>query len=836
MRYSQFRWFLLSIFFLGGISALIYEVTWVRLLSLDFGVSIYAVSAVLTAFMGGLALGSWLWGRLATRVSLSAAGADGSSGRGTRPLLQLYAVLQAGVAICALLAPWVFAQLAVLYVGIYRQFEPGFYVFNLIRFGLATLVLLVPTSLMGGTLPVMSQVLARHERDRGGALGALYAANTFGGVAGVCLAGLVLIRLLGVQATIYLAAGLDLLTAGLALALSTRALRLADDQRRADADRRGRKGEIREPARANQRVRPRTENREPKTTDHRATPHAPHTTQRASRLHDRPGGSPQPATGEAATTHPVPPAIGQMRLVLWGFALSGFAALGYEVVWTRLLAIFTLNAVFSFTIMLTTFLIGLAMGGALAARRIDRVAQPLTLFGYLQLGIGVCAVLVLFVFAKLPTLREWFIVTDTFGKQVLAEFLTAGITVFVPTVLMGATFPVAARIYGSGTDAVGERVGRLYALNTVGAMIGACVAGFALIPLLGLQRAALTLALLNLALGSAALLALPSVPRLQLGAALAVAIVAAALLPPGIYLGFREGAPPSLIFYREGIDATVAVFRVQDPPLKISFVNGRSEVPTDPQSMRAFHVLGHLPPLLHPQARSALVISFGNGIAAGALSRHGIPRIQAVELVAEQVEAAQLYREENRNVLAYPGLQIAIEDGRNYLQRSDERFDIITADATHPINTSSWALFTREFYTLVRQRLADDGVFVQWVPFHDLAYEDYRAIIRTFQSVFPHTSLWYTGGTHSFLVATPQRLTRADIAALDAGIQAAGIADDLGGAQLASDFLMDEDGVAAYATGAPIVTDDTAFFIPAKDMTAILQSFGPYTQIGQAQP
>ncbi len=833
MRYSQLRWLLLTIFFLGGVSALIYEVTWVRLLSLDFGVSVYAVSAVLTAFMGGLALGSWLCGHLATRISQPAPGRPQDAG----PLLRLYAALQVGIAICALLAPVVFEQLAALYVAIYHQLEPGFYAFNLIRFGLATLVLLVPTSLMGGTLPAMSQVLARSERDRGGALGALYAANTFGGVVGVCLAGLVLIRLLGVHATIYLAAAIDLLTAGGALALSTRALRLADDQRRAAADHHGRRAESREPARANQRVRPGTGNREPKTTGHSGTHLAPRTTQRASRMPGRPGGSPQPATAEAATTHPVPPSIGQARLVLWGFALSGFTALGYEVVWTRLLAIFTLNAVFSFTIMLTTFLIGLAVGGALAARRIDRAAQPLEVFGYVQLSIGVCAVLVLFVFAKLPTLREWFIVTDTFGKQVLAEFFTAGITMFVPTVLMGATFPVAARIYGSGTDAVGERVGRLYALNTVGAMIGACTAGFVLIPLLGLQRAALTLALLNLALGSAALLTLTVVPRLRLGAALAVAIVAAALLPPGIYLGFREGAPPALIFYREGIDATVAVFRVQDPPLKISFVNGRSEVPTDPQSMRAFYLLGHLPPLLHPQARSALVISFGNGIAAGAMSRHGIPRIQAVELVAEQVEAAQLYREENRNVLDYPGLQIAIEDGRNYLQRSAERFDIITADATHPINTSSWALFTREFYTLVRQRLVDDGVFVQWVPFHDLAKEDYRAIVKTFQSVFPHTSLWYTGGTHSFLVATPQRLTRADIAALDARIQAAGIADDLGsGAQLATDFLMDEDGVSAYTAGAPIVTDDTAFFIPAKDMTAILQSFGPYAQIGQAQP
>jgi spermidine synthase len=322
------------------------------------------------------------------------------------------------------------------------------------------------------------------------------------------------------------------------------------------------------------------------------------------------------------------------------------------------------------------------------------------------------------------------------------------------------------------------------------------------------------------------------VPKLRLGGALAVALVAALLLPPGVYLGFRDGVPENdtLVYYREGADATVSVFEVTQPsPLKISFVNGRSEVPTDRDSMRAFYLLGHLPPLLRPEARSALMISFGNGIASGAMSRHGVSRIHAVELVAEQVEAARLYSQENRGVLDYPGLEITIEDGRNYLLRTNERFDIITADATHPVNTSSWALFTHEFYTLVQQRLAPEGVFVQWLPFHDLSQSDYRAIIRTFQEVFPHTSLWYTGGTHTFLVGTPQPLTRAQAQALGERIQAAGVDDDLGdGARLAADFLMDEAALADYTRGARVVTDDGAFFTPARDMQAILESFAPY--------
>jgi spermidine synthase len=463
---------------------------------------------------------------------------------------------------------------------------------------------------------------------------------------------------------------------------------------------------------------------------------------------------------------------------------------------------------------------------------VNGVERPLRLFGGLQVAVGLLAVLSLFVFAKLPTLQALFGTTETFGKLVASEFFSATITMFLPTLLMGATFPVAARLYAGG--AVGRRLGVLYGANTLGAMLGSLVAGFVLIPLLGLKLAALTLALISLLVGTAALFLSPPLPRLRLGGALAVALIGALLLPPGIYLGFREGAIPELKFYREGADATVAVFEVANPPMKMSFVNGRNEVPTDKYSMQAFYMLGHLPPMLRPDARSALMVSFGNGIATGTMSRHGISRIHAVELVAEQLEAAKLYTAENHGVLDYPGLTITVEDGRNYLLRSNEQFDIITADATHPVNASSWALFTREFYTLVQQRMAPNGVFVQWLPFHDLAQSDYRDIIKTFGSVFPHTTLWYTGGSHTFLVATPEPLTRDQVRAMAAQLDAQGFAGDLGGPQnVVNDFLMDEAAVARYTEGAHIVTDDRAFFMPSKDYDAIVQSFEPYVQAGQ---
>jgi spermidine synthase len=222
-------------------------------------------------------------------------------------------------------------------------------------------------------------------------------------------------------------------------------------------------------------------------------------------------------------------------------------------------------------------------------------------------------------------------------------------------------------------------------------------------------------------------------------------------------------------------------------------------------------------------------VSFGNGIATGALSRHGIPRIQAVELVAAQVEAARLYARENRGVLGYPGLAIAIDDGRNYVLRSDEAFDIITADSTHPINTSSWALFTLEFYQQVRERLADDGVFIQWLPFHDLSLDDYRSIIATFRTVFPDTTLWYGGGPHTFMLSTPRPIGRGDLGSLVSIARASGVGDDLqDGDLLRRALLMERDDVARYVAGAPIVRDDTAFFVPAVEMERILDSLAAF--------
>jgi spermidine synthase len=467
--------------------------------------------------------------------------------------------------------------------------------------------------------------------------------------------------------------------------------------------------------------------------------------------------------------------------------------------------------------MLTVFLSGLVVGGLIGTRWVRRRRPSLVHFGALELGIGLLAVLALFAFAQLPRFR----IENLFGGYSIAaemafEGLLSFATLFPVTVLIGAVFPVVGSLYtAERAEGVGLKVARVVALNTAGSILGSLLTGFVIVPALGLQRSALALAALNLGVGFAAVwLSRPAASRWRVTAAAvaACAVVAAVLLPPARYLGYWEDVADQLIFYEEGVETTVAVFEPSSANPKFSTVNGRVEVPTDVLSLRAFYLLGHLPPLLRPGAQDSLMLSFGNGITTGALATHGVPVVEVVELAPEMVKAAQVYRD----VLQYPGLRMHVEDARNFLLQTDRQYDIITTDATHPTNASSWTLFTTEFYRQVEQHLAADGVFLQWVPLHSMAIADYLSILRTFQSVFPTATLWYTGGSHTLLLATPETVTDAYVGGkLQAVPDNVAVLQDLGGPeQISRYWIMNSEQLREFAGPGDLVRDNDAFFLP----------------------
>ena len=739
---------LLVFFFLSGVSALIYQIAWVRQASLTFGVSIYAYSAVLTAFMLGLALGSFLMGRwVDTRE---------------RPL-RTYALVEIGIALLATLSLVSLTALNGLYAAVNHAFHPALGWLTLLRLVLSIVVLTPTTFLIGATLPLMSRIYATRVGRVGSDVGRLYLVNTAGGALGCLLAGIFLIRLLGLRETIFVGAALNLLVAAGALLL----VRFST----------GQAGQP-EPVISNE---------------------------------------PVPLDGEQRP----PPALshGALQYVAVAYAFSGFAALGYEVAWARTLYVHTLHAVYSFSLMLAIFLSGLAVGSAVGTWWLRRHRATVWHFGALQLGVGTLAVMVLLVFARLPSLH----LEELFGGYSVGyELAISAITMFPPTFLMGVLLPIVGSLYTrERTGDVGARIGTVNGLNTLGAIIGSLAAGFVLIPFLGLRDTTLLLAGVNLALGSGALwLEFRNRPVLRWAPVplLGLPLVAAAVMPPGLYLGAYAESAEYVVYYKEGVEATVAVLEMPERDFKVSLVNGRDEVPTDEVSMRAFRLLGHLPALLRPQARNALVLSFGNGIATGTLNTHGIPVIDAVDLSPEMIEAAGLYCEENYDVLQSPRLNLHVEDARNFLLQTDGEFDIITVDATHPGNASSWALFTREFYQLALRRLAPGGVFMQWVPRHALARADHRAIIRTAWSVFPSTTLWSTDGIHTFIVATTEPLTAARLeAALAEGAKNPNVLNDLGPPHVIAGYQeMSEGNLERWFGTGRVVTDNNAYFMPTR--------------------
>jgi spermidine synthase len=748
----------LFVFFLAGLSALIYEITWVRQATLVFGVSIYAYSAVLMAYMGGMALGGYAIGKWADRTK--------------RPG-QLLAALQVGLAVLGLLALPFLNGLTGLYSSLTRSLNlENEFALTLLRLCLALLPLTPPALFIGAAFPVMARIYARADGKVGGDLGGMYAANTFGSVVGCLLAAIVLIRVFGVQGTLFVAALLNVLTALLAWF----------------------------------------------TCDHR--PNLPTAKAGKSLKPDPSAMTTQTPLLKTPPTEALP--AHALRFVIIAYTISGFVSLAYEVTWGRMIAMYVIGNVYSFSLMLAVYLTGLVVGATLASAWIRRRGATLALFGWLEMVIGLLAVLSLFVFPRLSGMKINALFGGySMGADIIFESLLSFITLFPVTLVIGAVFPVAASLYSSERSArVGLRISRISASNTVGSILGSLMAGFVIIPWLGLQYTVLLLAMINLTIGLAAVWFIPPTStklRIFTTAPIALAVIAVFLLPQPRYLGYWENLANQLLFYKEGVETTVAVFGPGRNNPKFSTVNGRIEVPTDPISMRIFHLMGHLPPLLAPDAKNALVLSFGNGIASGTMATHPVSRIDVVDLSAEMIQAARkVYTTENRGVTDDPRVKVHIEDARNYLLQTGKTYDIISSDATAPSNACSWVLYTAEFYRQVKVHLAPDGVFVQWLPCFSITIADYKMILRTFQSVFSNATLWYTGGTYSMLLATPATLTQEALAVkLQAGALSPEVLQDLGDAsQIARYWAFDAGYLHEFAGPGPVVQDATAFYVP----------------------
>ena len=732
----------------SGAAGLVYQVAWVRLLGLTFGVTVYAVSTVLAAFMGGLAIGSFVGGRRADRAA--------------RPL-RLYGMVELGVALTALLTPRAFDVLQTAYANLAQVLAPAQapLIAGGVRAGLAFAVLLVPTALMGATLPLAVRGLrntgAEADRTRGDAwtIGLLYATNTAGAIVGCLLSGFVLIGRLGLTETIFAAAIANCVAGIGGLCLST-GPSLGHSQREPSAN--GSAGRGNNPGRL-------------------------------------------------------------ARVALWAFAVSGCISLAYEVVWTRILAVLFDSSIYGFVLMLATVLFGIAAGGALGGLLVrwqTRADLASVVFGVLEVGIGLAAVLALVAFGgaydALTTVRA-----D--GPAFLARFVRTDlrlmatlcvVTVLPAAVLMGATFPVAARLWAAGADRLGRRLGDVYSGNVGGAIVGALGSGFLLVPLLGAHASLLVLAAANVVLGAGILSAAGHLRKALASGVLALGVVIwGATRPPLLQVVFHEHFPDlQLLAYWEGLENTVSVGRDADG-IQTLFTNSRGQTNDAPDLVRYHRVMGHLAALLAPgPAPRALVVGLGAGATPGALAQHAGSQVDIIELSESVISAAPFFRVANADVLQRPNVHLAIDDGRNYLLRNRQLYDVITADVVHPYDAGATNLYSVEYFKLVARSLTPHGIMVQWVS-PGSAFE-HALIVRTFLAAFPESTLWLgadllIGSPGPLRISQPELESRLADPSARASLAEVGFNHPQ---DIYAQFRGTPEDLAAYAGAGPILTDD----------------------------
>jgi len=769
-------------FVLSGATGLIYEVLWARMLGLVFGATTVAISAVLAAFMGGLALGSALAARFATRLK--------------RPV-RVYALIEIAMGLYALAVPVLFSGIDRVYAVVWQQFHPGFLGFAISRFALATIVLLIPTALMGATLPVLVAALDRSAGDKSSAVARLYAWNLTGAIVGAIAAGFFLLPQFGVRATIWIAAGTNL-----AIGLGAFLLSKSVESR----------NEVVEEL-------------------------------------------PRDVSEEA--NRPLPQAVltnGQAKFWLFCAFTSGFVTISMQVVWSRMLAMIIGSSTYAFSIVLALFLLGLAMGAYLVSLKKNLDSPGLR---RAVLLVEILTVFTLFLSLRLASATPNLLIATGFRLGVSSwmgllalQLAAAALLILLPAVLMGMVMPLVLRWAGSRSQ--GKRssahssvrlVGHSYAVNTIGAIAGSIIAAFLLIPGTSTRFTVFCVSAICIAVaGIAYEPKRPTTDRalarsLAIGGAVTLAIVMLFAWPrlnlnalsTGAYdsyvrvLARSRGAIPDerqpdgagnhqLLMYEEGRTATVSVRR--DWGITFVAINGRTNA-SDADDMPTQVMLGQLGVLMAPRPGNALNIGFATGVTAGSILQSPIESVTCVEIEPAAIASSRFFEHVNRLPLRDPRLRVIVDDARTYLRVNPATYDVIISEPSHPWVPGVANLFTREFFTLGRARLKDDGVFVQWLQTYQLSTESLRSVLATFHEAFPYVAVFRVQGVAKgkdlILIGSraPVHLDRVNERMSDprtkADLERVGIknADDV-----QAWFVCDETRLGPAVAGSVINTDD----------------------------
>ncbi len=759
------------LFLLSGLISLVFQVGWLKMLLPVFGNTVWAVSTLLTAFMAGLALGSWLFGRIADRC--------GSP-------LRLYGILEGFIGGYALLTLLIFGKLHLVYLPLYSLCGGDNLAMGIMKFFLAFLILLPPTVCMGATLPLLARRFTSDVEASSSSIGFLYTVNTLGAVLGTFAAGFLMIPRFGLGKTVTAAAVVNFIILAVSFLLTGKE-RLGFPW----------KG-----------------------------------------LWQRQGKTPG------------------KRWVLGVYFICGLTALAYEVTWNRILTLHLGSSVYAYSIMLAVYLLGITLGAAIMSTFIKRIKNPVRVFALVQSVLAFDLILLinqLGLFSDLLGNVGEVMPGQGYISLVLTLIFSTFQLLILPTLLMGASFPLAVRLYVKNQTGLGTDTGRLYASNTLGTILGSFGAGFLLLPLLGAQLGLLVIASLNLCIAgflffkdhryTPLAVGHDSAPspednggtvsgRRRLIKALILAVMAVlffggyhlftyknqVLLTAGVFRDMSDEKVKILAF-EEDIYATVTVEErsgVRGNWRQLS-MNGVNVAGTSSELFSIQKLQGHLPLLLHKNPRSVLHIGFGSGGTAWAVSRYPVEKITIAEISRSVIKKASSYFSSvNHGVLEDPRVEVVFTDGRNKVLADRQTYDVILSDSIHPRFSGNGSLYTYDYYRLLKNRLNPGGLVSQWLPFYSITPENFKMIVKSFYRVFPYTSVWFCNNTINAYVIVIGKLDDGmiDYAEMKRKLEIPGVAADLKEIDCVSPFkildffLFANQKVGEFVGDVPLHTDD----------------------------
>jgi len=696
----------LSLFFFSGATALIYEVLWSKYLALMFGSTVQAQTVVLAVFMGGLALGNHLFGKLADRMAQPLAG---------------YGYLEGAIGLYAFFFPQLHRAAEALFVGAGAPLLEKSALLLALKGVLAVGLLILPTLLMGGTLPLMAAWLQRAGGDSARWSARFYSTNSLGAVTGSAIAGFYLVQNWGLSNSLQLAAFGNLFIAVAAIGLARAA----------------------------------------------AKAHAPGVTEQSS---------------FAATAHSDAAVESSVRDARWAVVLVAFTggvSMGLEVLASRCLALIFGASLQAFAVVLIAFILGIGVGSGIVAsprwRRIDPARAAISLLlgaavliGLLVMNIETLVNLYRFARTGIAATEVGYIFQQ--ALTVLVSLVVLG----VPAGLLGSVLPLCIRAAAGPEGGLGREVGRLLTWNTLGAVAGSLLTGFVLMPRIGLRGA---FGVLALALAAAAMFA---AWRLARPRAVAVAAVVGAfligvtafggegwrlVLSSGVFRAREKTvdltmleqrkAGVKLLFYEDAADATVSIEeKIGSGEIGLR-INGKADA-SSKGDLSTQYLLGHLPMLAKPDARRVFVLGFGSGITGGAVLGHPVEELVIAENCEPVLRAGKFFAPWNRNVLTDARTRIHREDARTVLKLDARPYDIIISEPSNPWMAGVGSVFSVQFYQMCASRLVEDGVMAQWFHVYEMHDGIVSLVLNSFASVFPHYEIWDVGTGDIVLIGRRQ--------------------------------------------------------------------------------